>query len=112
LELSLGHRYAREGIIPKRGDLFDPLYLGDSSLTPRVSHLTYQVAFNIGRGVRVSNRAYLDMDQGTFSERVYALQYDRDCWGVTLTYTDLPDHNLFSFSVRLRGLDERTSALP
>jgi LPS-assembly protein len=111
LELSLGHRYAREGIISKRGDIFDPRYLGDSSQTPRVSHLTYQVVFNVGWGVRISNRAYLDMDQGTFSERAYALQYDRDCWGVTWTYTDLPDHNLFSFSVRLKGLGERTAAL-
>ncbi len=111
-DLSLGHRYAREGTIPKRGDLFDPLYLGDSAPTPRVSHLTYQVALDVGPGVRVSSRADLDMDQGTFPERKYALQYDQACWGMTFTYTDLPDRNVFSFSVRLKGLGERTSTLP
>lgn len=55
-------------------------------------------------GIHLASRAFFDAETSKFVEIAYGLQYEEQCWGITLTYQDLHDRNEFSFMVNLKGL--------
>ncbi|MCG3117232.1 MAG: LPS assembly protein LptD [Candidatus Manganitrophus sp. SA1] len=101
---SLGQRYTRGGTLPQRGDLFNPLYLGDEEPAPRIQFWTEKIVIRTPWGVSLASRAYFDAETSKFVEIAYGLQYEDQCWGITVTYLDLRTRNEFSFMLTLKGL--------
>lgn len=104
LTATLGQRYARGGTVPQRGDLFNPLYLGDQESTARIQFWTEKVVIRTPWGFHLASRAYFDAETSKFVEIAYGLQYEDQCWGITFTYQDLRTRNEFSFMLTLKGL--------
>lgn len=104
LATTFGQRYTRAGTVPQRGDLFNPLYLGDREETPLIKFLTGRAVLRSPWGVNLASRAYFDVEQSKFIEIGYGLQYERQCWSVTFVYLDLRTRNEFSFLFNLKGL--------
>jgi LPS-assembly protein len=104
LTATLGQRYTRGGSIPQRGDLFNPLYLGDQEPAPRIQFWTEKVIIRTPWGIHLASRAYFDAETSKFVEIAYGLQYEDPCWGITITYQDLRTRNEFSFMFTLKGL--------
>ncbi len=101
---SVGQRYTRGGTVPQRGDLFNPLYLGDQEPAPRIQFWTEKVIVRTPWGINLASRAYFDAETSKFVEVAYGLQYEDQCWGITLTYQDFRTRNEFSFMFTLKGL--------
>ncbi|MGB3940000.1 MAG: LPS assembly protein LptD [Candidatus Manganitrophaceae bacterium] len=106
---TLGQRYSREGVLPQKGDLFNPLYIGDRETAPRISFWTERIVIRTPWGIQFASRAYFDVDQSKFVEISYGLKYERQCWGITLAYIDLRTRNEFTFMISLKGLGEAGS---
>jgi LPS-assembly protein len=104
LTASIGQRYTRGGTLPQRGDLFNPLYLGDQEPAPRIQFWTEKVVIRTPWGIHLASRAYFDAETSKFVEIAYGLQYEDPCWGITFTYQDLRTRNEFSFMFTLKGL--------
>lgn len=104
LTATLGQRYTRGGTLPQRGDLFNPLYLGDQEPASRIQFWTEKVVIHTPWGVHLAGRAYFDAETSKFVEIAYGLQYEDQCWGITFTYQDLRTRNEFSFMFTLKGL--------
>jgi len=104
LTTTLGQRYTRGGSLPQRGDLFNPLYLGDREAAPRIQFWTEKVIIRTPWGIHLASRAYFDAETSKFVEIAYGLQYEDPCWGITMTYLDLRTRNEFSFMFTLKGL--------
>lgn len=109
LTATLGQRYTRGGTLPQRGDLFNPLYLGDREAAPRVQFWTERILLRTPWGIHLASRAYFDAETSKFVEIAYGLQYERQCWSFTLTYQDLRTRNEVTFMVNLKGLGATTS---
>ncbi|MBI3803389.1 MAG: LPS-assembly protein LptD [Nitrospirae bacterium] len=101
---TFGQRTTREGSVPQKGDLFNPLYIGDRETTPRINFLTDKVVVRTPWGINLATRAYYDVSQSKFVEIAYGLQYERQCWSFTLDYLDLRTRNELVFLVNLKGL--------
>ena len=101
---TLGQRATREGTTPQKGDLFNPLYLGDREATPRINFITESVVFRSPWGINLASRAYFDIHESKFIEIDYGIQYERQCWSVTVAYIDLRPRNEFTFFFNLKGL--------
>lgn len=102
--LSVGQRYTHAGFIPQKGDLFNPLYLGDREAATPIKFWTGRVLVKMPWGITLVNRAYFDAATHKFVEIDYGIRYESECWGVTLAYLDLQLRNEFSFMINLKGL--------
>jgi LPS-assembly protein len=103
LTLSVGHRYAREGTLPQKGDQFDPFSLGERIATPKANYLTEHVVLRSPWGVSLASKAYYDFQRQGFDEIDYGFRYEGQCWSFTLIYLDLKEKNQLSFMITLRG---------
>ena len=110
LNLSLGQRHTHSGLIPQKGDLFNPLYLGDREIATPVEFWTGRILIKTPWGVSLVSRAYFDAEVSKFVEIDYGLQYEQQCWGITLAYIDLRTRNEFSFMISLKGLGNTGSS--
>lgn len=106
---TVGQRYTRGGTLPRRGDLFNPSYLGDRESVPKIEFWTERVVIKTPWGINLANRIYYDADQKRFVEIDYGIQYEDQCWSVTLAYLDLQTRNEFSFMISLKGLGQTAS---
>lgn len=104
LNLSAGQRHTRPGFIAQKGDLFNPLYLGDREVAQPVEFWTGRILLKTSWGISLVNRVYFDAEVSKFVEIDYGLQYEQQCWGITLAYIDLERRNEFSFMISLKGL--------
>lgn len=109
LSLSFGQRYAKEGDIPKKGDIFNPFSLGEDIKTPEIRFLTGTAELSLLDGIIIGSKAYYDLLNERFSEIDYGIRYDAGCWWFSLTYTDLPEKNQVSFLISLKGLGRPAS---
>ncbi len=106
---SFGQRYTKAGSISKKGDLFNPMYLGDRETASPVQFLTEKVVIKTPWGVHLASRAYYDVRQGKLVEIAYGLQFESQCWNITVTYLDLKERNDLYLMVNLKGLGGLTS---
>lgn len=104
LNISVGQRYTHAGFVPRKGDLFNPLYLGDREAATPIKFWTGRILFKTPWGITLVNRAYFDQATHKFAEIDYGIQYESQCWGVTLAYLDLQRRNEFFFMITLKGL--------
>jgi LPS-assembly protein len=109
LNFSVGQRYTHAGFVPQKGDLFNPLYLGDREAAAPIKFWTGRILVKTPWGITLVNRAYFDQAEHKFVEIDYGIQYESQCWGVTLAYLDLQRRNEFSFMVNLKGLGNTAS---
>ncbi len=106
---SFGQRYTKEGSISRKGDLFNPIYLGDRETASPVQFLTEKVVIRTTFGIHLASRTYYDVRRGEWVEIAYGLQFERQCWNVTVTYIDLKERNDLYFMVNLKGLGDLAS---
>ncbi|MEO2055058.1 MAG: LPS assembly protein LptD [Nitrospira sp.] len=112
VNLALGQRSTRAGSIPKKGDLFNPLYLRNTEDVPSdISFWTGSVLVRSPWGFGAGNRTYFDADAKELVEIDYEIFYEAECWGIVLTYLDFKDRDEFTFSITLKGLGKMKSRL-
>ncbi len=102
--LRVGRRYLRGQPVPKMGDPYDPLFLGDEVAGPRTDFWTGRIDWVTGP-IQWRGTGDFDADRDRPVQSSLSLLWQRDCWGVTLTYADFPDRHEVSFLVKLKGLD-------
>jgi LPS-assembly protein len=103
LSLTVGHRFARGGNIPQKGDPFNPASLGERVSTSRINYITEKIVLRTGWGISLASKAYYDAHRGGFDEIDYGFRYEAQCWTFTLVYLDLKEKNELSFMIMLRG---------
>ena len=104
LTLSLGHRYTRGGQIPKRGDRFDPLFLGAEETVQRTQFWRGGFSWKTGWGMQIAGRADFNADTNRLIQSAYGATWEDDCWGLTLSYIDFPNRDEFAVLLHLKGL--------
>lgn len=98
-------RTSRVGTLPKKGDLFNPYYLGDrETLTPEIEFWSGEVALKTPWGIQYVNRVFYEATQGELVEIDHILTYHAQCWGILLSYIEFQDRTEFSFLITLKGL--------
>jgi LPS-assembly protein len=105
--LSVGQRYTREDSTIPQGDILNPLAQSEETLwytgrSPAVRFYTGSIQINFPFGLRLANRTYYDAEVEELAEVDYELRYDGQCWGMMISYIDLPDENQFSFMITLK----------
>jgi LPS-assembly protein len=113
LEVSAGHRFTRQGLISQKGDIFNPLSLGETInqaqkiefLTGRANLYLYWPMYkkDSGNGLYFATKAYYNLDTDGFAEIDYGLKYSAQCWELVVDYQDFPDKNQISFMITLKG---------
>lgn len=106
LTLLVGQRYTQGGLLPQKGDLLNPIYLGDHQTAPRVAFITGHLRAKLSDRLTFATEAFYDTDTDRFAEIHYGLLYERQCWLVAMAYQDLLNRNEFLFTVSLKGLGE------
>lgn len=105
-DFGLGHRSTRpEGAVPRKGDILDPLALGELTTDPRpeIDYYTASARVYLPFGFEFANKTYYDRQTGKFTEIAYGLRYQAQCWSITFTYQDYPDRNDFGVLLTLIG---------
>ncbi len=115
--VQLGHRYARSGTIPRRGDIWNPLSFNEVlSAQPEINFFTVGSAVRLPLGWTVGTKAYHNFVTGQTPEWdvVGLYQNPCKCWSLGLYYIhlsggeDLPERNQFNFVLTLRGVGATT----
>ena len=115
--VQLGHRYARPGLIPRRGDLWNPVSFNEVlTAQSEINFLTAGGAVRLPLGWTVGTQAYHDFVTGRTPELdvVGLYQNPCKCWSLGLYYIRLsggngfPERNQFNFVLTLRGLGATT----
>ncbi|MHB8482988.1 MAG: LPS-assembly protein LptD [Nitrospiria bacterium] len=102
---AVGERYTKQGDIPQKGDIFNPLSLGLLQNQPiPIRFVTSTMRVYISSQFTVATKIYYDSQNGLFTESDYGIRYRTKCWGVTVGYIQFPDRNQISFAVDLTGL--------
>lgn len=105
LNLKGGYRSTRDGTVPKKGDLFNPYYLGDrETTTPKTDFITGEATISTPWGIRYTNKVFYDIEQSKMVEIDHLVHYQAQCWGLGLSYIEFHDRTEFSFVVTLKGL--------
>jgi lipopolysaccharide assembly outer membrane protein LptD (OstA) len=112
-EVSAGQRYTRQGVQSKKGDIFNPLSLGERiDQTDRIEFLTVGANLYLplpmdksgsGNGLYLASKGYYNLDINGFAEIDYGIKYSAQCWEVVVDYLDLPDKNQINFFITLKG---------
>ena len=105
--LSIGQRHTREDAVFPRGDVLNPFSQSDEVLwytgnAPMVRFYTSHIRLNFPFGLRLANRIYYDAEVEEFAEINYGLQYNGQCWGLIVSYIDLPEENQVSFMITIK----------
>ena len=113
----LGHRYTRSGLIPRRGDIWNPVSFNEVlTAQSEINFLTAGGAIRLPLGWTVGTKAYHDFVTGRTPELdvVGLYQNPCKCWSLGLYYIRLsggngfPERNQFNFVLTLRGLGATT----
>jgi hypothetical protein len=102
--LRVGRRYLRGKPLPKVGDLYDPLFLGDEVADQQTDFWTGRIDWVTGP-IQWRGTGDFDAHRNRPVQSSLSLLWQRECWSVTLTYADSPDRHEVSFLVQLKGLD-------
>ncbi len=105
VDLKIGQRKTLSGTLPKKGDLFNPYYLGDrEAITPEIDFWSETLSITTPWGIRFVNKLFYDKSQKKVVEVDYIVEIQHQCWGIGLSYLDFHDRNEFSFVITLKGL--------
>ncbi len=106
IKMTVGERFSRGGVLPQKGDPFNPLYLGDSLPASRIEFITARLLVNPKGRIRLAVQTYYDQKQRQPIEMHYGLLYLTQCWSFTVAYQVLPNRDDIFFTVNLKGLGE------
>ncbi len=112
-EISAGQRYTRQGVQSKKGDILNPLSLGERiNQLDRIEFLTVGANLYLplpmsksgsGNGLYLASKGYYNLDINGFAEIDYGIKYSSQCWEVVVDYLDFPDKNQVNFLITLKG---------
>ena len=115
--VQLGYRHARSGLIPRRGDIWNPVSFNEVLVAqPEINFFSAGGAVRLPWGWTVGTKAYHDFVTGRTPEWdvVGFYQNSCKCWSLGLYYirlsggNGLPERNQFNFFLTLRGLGATT----
>ena len=115
--VQLGYRYARSGLVPRRGDIWNPVSFNEElAAQSEINFLTAGGAVRLPLGWTVGTKAYHDFATGRTPELdvVGLYQNPCKCWSLGLYYIRLsggngfPERNQFNFVLTLRGVGATT----
>jgi len=111
--IQVGHRHTRNGTVPRRGDIWNPLSFNEV-LAPQseINFLTLGGAVRMPFGWTVGSKVYHDFARGQTPEWDVVGLYQNPCrcWSLGLYYIrlggdeGLPERNQFNFVITLRGI--------
>ncbi|MEK7703047.1 MAG: LPS assembly protein LptD [Nitrospirota bacterium] len=101
---SLGERYTQGEVLPQKGDLYNPLYLGDLEVAPKITFLSGRLLAKLSNQVTLAAETYYDFDDRLLIEERFGLSYQRQCWLAAVIYQNRSDRNDLFFVVSLKGL--------
>jgi LPS-assembly protein len=120
--LTLGHRYTRSGVVPRRGDIWNAISMNEV-LAPqdKINFLTASGGVRITKDLTVGTKVYQDFVNGVTSEWDVVGMYQNPCrcWSLGLFYSKLAGSDTsgtveardqFSFVLTLRGIGATPSA--
>lgn len=111
--VQLGYRYTRSGLIPRRGDIWNPVSFNEVlAAQSEINFFSAGGAVRLPWGWTVGTKAYHDFVTGQTPEWdvVGLYQNSCKCWSLGLYYirlsggNGLPERNQFNFVFTLRGL--------
>lgn len=111
--VQLGYRYAPSGLIPRRGDIWNPVSFNEVlAAQSEINFFSAGGAVRLPWGWTVGTQAYHDFVTGRTPEWdvVGLYQNSCKCWSLGLYYirlsggNGLPERNQFNFVLTLRGL--------
>ena len=111
--VQLGHRYTRSGLVPRRGDVWNPVSFNEVlAAQSEINFFTAGGAVRLPWGWTVGTQAYHDFATGRTPELDVVGLYQNACrcWSLGLYYirlsggNGLPERNQFNFVLTLRGL--------
>ncbi len=115
--MQLGYRYARSGLLPRRGDVWNPVSFNEVlAAQSEINFFSAGGAVRLPGGWTVGTKAYHDFVTGRTPEWdvVGFYQNSCKCWSLGLYYirlsggNGLPERNQFNFFLTLRGLGATT----
>ncbi len=115
--VQVGHRYARAGLMPRRGDIWNPVSFNEVlAAQAEINFLTAGGAVRLPMGWMVGTKVHHDFVAGRTPEWDVVGLYQNPCrcWSLGLYYIRLsggsgfPERNQFNFVLTLRGLGGTT----
>ncbi len=110
--LQVGQRFARAGDRVQRGDIWNPLSLGDTfEATTKIQFLTASAAVKLPFGWTAGARIFRDIETNETPELDVVALYQNPCrcWSAGLYYIQFPDRNQVSIVINLTGIGNTDS---
>ncbi len=111
--LTVGQRYTRSGLVPRRGDIWNPISFNEV-LAPQaeINFFTFSGAIRMTNDLTIGTKVYRDFDAGVTSEwdLVGLYQNPCRCWSFGVYYQQLggtdevEQRNQFNFVLTFRGI--------
>ena len=105
--LEVGQRHTREGVRPRRGDIWNPISFNEVfAPTHELNFLTLAGAFRGPFGLTLGAKTYYDVEHGGSPETDVVALYRNpcQCWSLGLYYIRFPDRVQYNFMLTLTGI--------
>ena len=110
--IQVGQRFARAGDRVQRGDIWNPLSLGDTfESSTRIQFLTASAAVRLPFGWTAGARVFRDIETNVTPELDVVALYQNPCrcWSAGFYFIRFPDRNQFSVLINLTGIGSTDS---
>jgi LPS-assembly protein len=105
--VEVGQRHTREGLRPRRGDIWNPLSFNEVfAPTRELDFVTLAGAFRGPWGWTFGAKSYYDIKNGNSPETDVVALYRNPChcWSLGLYYIKFPDRTQYNFMITLAGI--------
>lgn len=105
--IEVGQRYAREGNLVRRGDIWNPISFNEVyAPTSEIQFVTAMAAVRLSQGWTVGARGYYDVKNGRSPEYDVVGMYQNPCkcWSLGMWYLQFPDRVQYNVVLSLTGI--------
>lgn len=105
--IEVGQRYAREGNLVRRGDIWNPISFNEVyAPTSEIQFVTAMAAVRLSQGWTVGARGYYDLKNGRSPEYDVVGMYQNPCkcWSIGMWYLQFPDRVQYNVVLSLTGI--------
>lgn len=105
--IEVGQRYAREGNLVRRGDIWNPISFNEVyAPTSEIQFVTAMAAVRLSQGWTVGARGYYDVKNGRSPEYDVVGMYQNPCkcWSIGMWYLQFPDRVQYNVVLSLTGI--------
>jgi LPS-assembly protein len=105
--IEVGQRYAREGNLVRRGDIWNPISFNEVyAPTSEIQFVTAMAAVRLPKGWTVGARGYYDVKNGRSPEYDVVGMYQNPCkcWSLGMWYLQFPDRVQYNVVLSLTGI--------